>query len=644
MKNLFILLLLLFPLTFSCTNNSDEESDNDNEDSTEPLAGSPEAETVNRTAGEGYSGSGTSISYTPSNTSASSSPKYGYKFGMNLDFMAPWATQIMFVDVFKRSKYWDAHQLRSDDYLTKLSSIGLELTDDGYPAVDIPFDHDNDASTPGYIIHTVLFFGIGDNFPAGDYTLKFKGTGKVRVQWDAGENPEKGYDSKARHYESSGEEVTATVPVKPNIGVSIQIDESKASDPIRDIQFILPTFADSETTNTYHPFYPPFILGLNDFEVIRVMQLQGINELECDNKSHIPSKPSEYKKCQVDWDNRVKKSHFTQTEAGRGAAWEYTIDLVNKVEGADIWVNIPHAATDNYIKKLAEMLLANLEEDRKIYLEWSNEVWNQSSSFPQHIWYEENGKETFPQDSTHDAAGKYFVKGLLNIFNIFEEVFNEDPDRLVRVLNSQGGYTKRTEDLLSYLEIEAVNPGLENPIDALAISTYFGFSLLPKTNGKYISPSVDTLLANAKKYIETSVGKSVKEAVEAVDDYRTRNDITKEIKVIAYEGGSHMTPMSEDWEYLGLGNDHDQINWSSYTEANTHPDMYDVYIAWAKEWFDNGGDLIMAFSYVSLSPGLYKNKAGETIHAGTGIFGHLEHLNQDIEKAPKYRALKDLMK
>jgi hypothetical protein len=65
---------------------------------------------------------------------------------------------------------------------------------------------------------------------------------------------------------------------------------------------------------------------------------------------------------------------------GKGAPWEYAILLANTLD-KDIWINIPTLANDDYVIQLADLLHATLEPDRKIYVEYSNELWN--FSFPQ---------------------------------------------------------------------------------------------------------------------------------------------------------------------------------------------------------------------------------------------------------------------
>ena len=62
--------------------------------------------------------------------------------------------------------------------------------------------------------------------------------------------------------------------------------------------------------------------------------------------------------------------------------------------------------------------------------------------------------------------------------------------------------------------------------------------------------------------------------------------------------------------------------------ANEHPRMYDLYRQYLDAWFDNGGELFVAFSYI-----IWGGKSGS--------WGALRYQDQPIEEAPKYRALVD---
>ena len=58
-----------------------------------------------------------------------------------------------------------------------------------------------------------------------------------------------------------------------------------------------------------------------------------------------------------------------------GVPWEHVIALANQTQ-KDIWINIPVAADDDYVLQLARLLKSTLNGSSKIYVEYSNELWN----------------------------------------------------------------------------------------------------------------------------------------------------------------------------------------------------------------------------------------------------------------------------
>jgi hypothetical protein len=100
------------------------------------------------------------------------------------------------------------------------------------------------------------------------------------------------------------------------------------------------------------------------------------------------------------WADRVKPLDASQYQTqpgygwqGKGGAWEYAIELANET-GKDIWINIPLQVDDDYVTRLAQLLryggdginpytapqasplFPPLAANLRIYVEYSNEVWN----------------------------------------------------------------------------------------------------------------------------------------------------------------------------------------------------------------------------------------------------------------------------
>ncbi|HLP85750.1 MAG TPA: hypothetical protein VK157_15475, partial [Phycisphaerales bacterium] len=82
------------------------------------------------------------------------------------------------------------------------------------------------------------------------------------------------------------------------------------------------------------------------------------------------------------WANRTQMNQWNW-RVRTGMPYEAEIALCNAVD-ADMWICVPHLADDDFIRQLARLIRDTLEPDRKVYVEFSNEVWN--IGFQQGIW------------------------------------------------------------------------------------------------------------------------------------------------------------------------------------------------------------------------------------------------------------------
>eukprot|EP00008_Paramoeba_atlantica_P014101 CAMPEP_0201481856 /NCGR_PEP_ID=MMETSP0151_2-20130828/6116_1 /ASSEMBLY_ACC=CAM_ASM_000257 /TAXON_ID=200890 /ORGANISM="Paramoeba atlantica, Strain 621/1 / CCAP 1560/9" /LENGTH=753 /DNA_ID=CAMNT_0047864253 /DNA_START=555 /DNA_END=2816 /DNA_ORIENTATION=- len=169
-----------------------------------------------------------------------------------------------------------------------------------------------------------------------------------------------------------------------------------------------------------------------------------------------------------------------------GSAYEFLVMLANDL-GLDMWLNIPHLATDDFITQLAQLVLYGsdgvnpytspqqhpayppLRSDLKLYLEYSNEIWSGGPSFAQGEWAQNQASSqgiTKPQFNAHQFCRMY---------SIFQSVWGSSSSRLMRVAATwtidSSSYTTPFLD-----EMEVSCPQMNPPTtpDALAITTYFG--------------------------------------------------------------------------------------------------------------------------------------------------------------------------
>ncbi len=394
--------------------------------------------------------------------------------------------------------------------------------------------------------------------PTGVFVATWAGSGSVKFSGDVSSN-------------QTGSNSASVVIGSGNEGINLQ-----KLGQVSDVSLIA---VDHEMRVS--PFNPVFESRIEPFQVIRFMDWASTNTTKLKQ-----------------WSQRPRKGQQTQT-GENGVAIEYMIQLANELK-ADPWFCMPHMADDDYIRKHAELVKERLHPDAKVYIEYSNEVWN--GQFGQHKYIRQLAGGT---DSFSDAFFDTWAERCKTTFRIWTEVFGDEAEeRLVRVAAVQ---------LANPWVAEQLTSRLDGQFDAISPAAYFGI-----THGQgeklNTSPSVDRLLDMCEENIRGDNRKWFNRHGELAKQWSQK--LGRPIRLIAYEGGQHLT---------AHGNDnlpyYDQL-----IEAQTHPRMYGLYLLNMRLFEVAGGDLFVAFNDVG-RPGKF------------GSWGHLEYQDQPISEAPKYRAL-----
>lgn len=144
------------------------------------------------------------------------------------------------------------------------------------------------------------------------------------------------------------------------------------------------------------------------------------------------------------WSSRTLTSYRTYTT--NGVAWEECIRLANTL-GKNVWINIPHLATDDYVTKLAQLFHDKLEPHLKVYVEYSNEVWG--NLFPGGIYSQNQGVtlNLAPGDPTQ-ARFCYLGLRTNQISTIWRGVYGSD-NRLNMIVSTQSVNADTTKRILA---------------------------------------------------------------------------------------------------------------------------------------------------------------------------------------------------
>ncbi len=508
--------------------------------------------------------------------------------GFNLGPFKSYAPEIAFVDVFKQARAWIPSTV--GNFSEWDSGVTVPVRADGYPT-QIPFS----SSKGQQEVKTQLLDSFGGHFPVGDYTLFFDGAGEIKLDQDAGKHT----------VTQSGEKIGIDPKNDTqNDGILLTITKSDAANPIHNIRMIMPGF---EGKYEKEPINPDFVKNVAGAKVIRFMDFMEANNYPCDDRS-IQTKDG---KCVVGWKNRITPE-FTPQTSDRGIAVEHIIAIANATK-ADPWVTLPHPADDDYVRNFAKVVKEKLDPNRKIYVEYSNEVWN--GGFYQQEYTVNKGLEQKLDPDQYEGQRKFVAKRSAEIFKIFEDVLGND--RVINVVPAQAGNAYIGKKILQNLDDPALNPSAVKA-EALAIAPYFGYKIADDIvkNGEVGSITVDEILNRAEKAVE--------------DESKAWTVANKEfadlhgIPLVAYEGGPHLVANASQ------GRDDAKLT-DKLVQANRNQRMYDIYQKMLRTWYGAGGDLFVVYHLTGV-PTKY------------GSWGVLEYPTQSPQDAPKFRAIIDLMK
>lgn len=487
-------------------------------------------------------------------------PAQQAEIGINLDMVADWAPAWVFVDVFKHARPWIAQLPNS----MSVWDTGTAIVTDrhGWPLLK-----------PGQAAATLMLREIGGHYPGGVYTCFYEGKGALEFGMDA------------KLLESQPGQ--ASLLVTPSqAGIFFKINQSDPADPIRNVRLVMPGF---ESSYEQQPFHPLFLERLSSFQTLRFMNWGRINETPLSS-----------------WKQRPTPRTYTQATT-RGVAFEHMTQLVNQLD-AHAWINIPHLADDEFVRNTARLWATQMEPGRKLYVEYSNEVWN--SIFPQALWAEAQGVAQGLAGDSFQARLHFYAKRSTEVFQIFRQTFDAlggSKPELVCVLGAQYGNPWTSQVLLDF--------GTSSQhADALAIAPYFGIDLgSPANLWTVLAMGTEQIIDACRAEIEGPLAERIGQhaAIAA----------SKGVELISYEGGQHLVGFS--------GMEFVPALTQKFVDANRHPGMYDLYTELVETWRQRGGQDFVAYSFCRTF-GTY------------GSWGSLERQDQPTAQAHKYRALLDL--
>lgn len=479
--------------------------------------------------------------------------------GTNLNGLSYWSTELPFLDSFKTAGEWVSGT--KDEW-----SDGRKLDLDARGWVR--------SLEPGQVANMVLFHDTSKfgGTLARRYVVRYEGAGSIE------------YAELARLIEhQEGRDLIELESGEGNATLTITSTDPK--DHLRSIT-VRPEAAGAAAGD---PFNPVFVERLKGYRALRFM-IWMLGEGPGEIAPRL-------------WSKRPTRGDAIWTS--RGAPVEIMAALANRVQ-ADPWFTIPHAADDDYVRRFAQLVKKTLDPKRKVYLEYSNEVWN--DAYPQTAYARKRGLALKLSQDPGEALLRFYAKRATEMFAIWEQVLGKE--RLVRVLafQSDGDPAYSDEVALSFRDTRA-------HVDALAIGPYFGTELAAdaKAAARTRQMSLDELFRELETVSLPAAKAQMLAHAAAARKYG--------LPMIAYEGGQHLWNMS--------GQESAELN-ALYRKANRDSRMGALYTRYLQDWAEAGG-------------GLFNHLLDCANVPDAGNWGALEYLTQPRAEAPKFDALRRFM-
>jgi len=269
---------------------------------------------------------------------------------------------------------------------------------------------------------------------------------------------------------------------------------------------------------------------------------------------------------------------------GGSFPFEFAAHMVSQFPNTNLWIPVPHAASDECVIEIAKRVRDNLVPGRKVYVEYTNEHWN---NFAQMIYLRGvGGLQQFVSGAPGVTYNHMYVQRASQVHDIFYRIFNE-PDvngiakrgnEILRLFGSFYDNPNLTADMISYANMNGIQ------MDAVAIAPY---NDMPSSVGAifdtWTMPMIHDFYRHHLKYdlYDQSIYPG---HLSAIAKYLPVEGQTTKLELVGYEGGTEITIPSTTTNGLQLSVD------SMY-----HPDMYDSELAMYQQMQNGGMSLCTLF-------------------------------------------------
>lgn len=515
------------------------------------------------------------------------------------------------------------------NHAKRMRTFKPENLENGYGADFYPVD----AGTPGdgQTASSLGYNAIQGRYPAGDYVMIFDGEftpGDINLLFDA---------SITDQTPGTPNRIEFQIAETTNSGLNLQIKATtNPSDRLRNFRIhrrdtVAFPGPDEETQyDAGRRVADEALTALKPFSVVRALGWGRVN-----------ANPIE------DWSDRVLTTDWTYGadhaygEEGfkkAGVAYE---DMVAAAEdlGADLWVCIPHMATDAFVTSLLTLLESSLDASRHLYVEYSNEVWN--TAYPYNVQgayaLDRANALAIPGSSNLQKKMRFVGHRTWEIAEIAATVFSGEESRIsvVGAGHSNNAWTLR--QLFEYVHPSAGGDAVYEHalVKVYSCSSYWGnrfntdLTIAPaSTSDADVAAAVAAFIPLLQAHLDN----------EFLQDYAPDTGLQSNktladgygLTMAAYEGGPHLVDATKAAGVTPNGSP--ELAALMQATAND-PRIYPL-VRQALEAWDSLGDTGLA-----IGPQVYLGWLGPQ---DTGFpFGSAWYYDQPLSETPRLQALYD---
>ena len=575
--------------------------------------------------------------YLPQHAAAADNPLA--PLSSNLNAINDFSDEFPFVNLMKSSRDWIPGNASGCFDCREPGSNPSCVAPNACP-VTINRDADGYVTSllPNQIVRTIMHAGsTPGRLPPGNYTMRFDGAGTFQLLG-------------ASQVSQSPGELVFNVESSTANNIGFALTAVTAGNPVRNIRILPPGGVCANDERRFCNGATPCASGAN----CSLFVTAGVADQQIFHPRFLKNVEGYRMLRYMDWmeTNSSPVVSFADYPTPTAAFWhrvppQILAALGNRIS-ADIWINIPHGASNSFIDAFATVLRDNFRTDRRVYLEYSNENWNGIFSQGREI-----GRQFCPgfadlaancqQDgvpgngiaceidpstfSIPQPAGGACFQALVRawgdrsvqIFERFDTVFGASArQRLVRVIAAQAANPDLGRQIL-VRQATGQTFTVASRTDAYASAPYFGTEYCTPDNGfnPDTHPQIYASTSAFLDHLETQGLDRARGFMQGSKNMLSSNFPASGIRHISYEGGQHL---------VGVGGfTFNPTCITRFDEANRNARMGTLYQSYLGDWKLNGDEFTHFYNVGRWGP--------------FGHWGLLEFQDQDPASSPKFSGI-----